>query len=109
MVWPFKKRNDILDLTVNRKLLQKRESSTSKISSEQDSMGSFFGAISSSSGSSTSPANLDSKSLKIKMEDVEYKLNNFLRKVGDILDRLDVAEKKIDRLDRKSVYDVGEE
>ena len=107
MVWPFKKRNDVLDLTVNRnmKLPQKKESSVVKASSE-DSIGSFFGAI---SGSSVSPADLDSKSLKIKLEDIEYKLNSFLRKVSDIFDRIDVAEKRLDRLDRKNRYGVEEE
>ncbi|MBI2630237.1 hypothetical protein HYW76_03980 [Candidatus Pacearchaeota archaeon] len=66
---------------------------------------SFFSNIASSAEDSSSmpsqSGDIELKHLKVKIEDAEYKLESVYKKLNNILDRLDVAEKKIDRNDRR--------
>ncbi len=61
--------------------------------------------LSSSSGLNTNPISKLSRDspqhLKVKLEDVEYKVTALKSRMDKILDRLDLAEKKIERWDRR--------
>ncbi len=59
----------------------------------------FLGAMANSSESASS-SGLGERHLKVKVEDIEYKLDSLSRQISKILDRLDLAEKKIDRNNR---------
>ena len=71
------------------------------LSSTETNLG-FLGAIASSSDSSISqPSNLSTQHLKVKIEDIEYKIDNLMRKFSSIIDRIDLMEKKVDRNERR--------
>jgi len=102
-MWPFVKKK-VLDFTgrekSSAKVLSSSQSSyndTTQNSSSDSGMG-FFGAVASSSADYA-----DSKNLKVKIEDIEYKFDNLSRKLSSIMDRLDLVEKKVDRDLRRGV------
>lgn len=115
-----KKGGDILDL----RLLQKRgiiktedikhddeikelSNSVPAPSTEDASgLGGFFGAIASGSANPQGLENqesekIDDSGIKNKVEDIEFKLDSMMRRLDKTLDRLDLAEKKINRLEGK--------
>jgi len=107
MVWPFKKKR-VLDLTQGRTNAERVNSGITSdgyqdlTQKKEEPSGSFFGAISSSASESLDlPDRKDSLNLKVKLEDAEYKLESIGRKVNNMLDRLDVLEKRMDRVDRR--------
>jgi hypothetical protein len=58
----------------------------------------FLGAMASSADSGMQEVeNIHFKDLKVKMEDVEYKLENFSKRISGLIDRVDLLEKKVDR------------
>jgi len=60
--------------------------------------GDFFSAASESSSSlSSSSSSLEIQGLKNKFEDLEYKMDNVMRKLNALLDRFEVVEKKVGR------------
>ena len=108
MVWPFKK-GKVMDFTSSKIPMPKNmpsQSTTSDFDLTADVGGlGFLGAVASSSDSDSSSSGLGEKHIKVKVEDIEYKLDSLSRQIGKILDRLDLAEKKIDRNNRFSGSD----
>ena len=127
MVWPFRKKK-ILDLTssnnkipesVRKRLELEYKDLTSKpakqevnATSEESSVGSsalgFLGNLAGASKSSESSIGSETedihiKHLKVKIEDIEYKFDSLSRQLGKIMDRLDLAEKKIDKIERRGL------
>jgi len=127
MVWPFRKKK-ILDLTssnnkipesVRKRLELEYKDLTSKpakqevnATSEESSVGSsalgFLGSLAGASKSSESSIgseieDIHIKHLKVKIEDIEYKFDSLSRQLGKIMDRLDLAEKKIDKIERRGL------
>ncbi|MCX6748528.1 MAG: hypothetical protein NT076_02900 [Candidatus Pacearchaeota archaeon] len=103
MVWPFKK-GKVMDFTSGKIPMPKNLPKTSDndavdlTSGDVGGLG-FLGAMAGSS-ESDSGLGLREKHMKVKDEDIEYKLDSISRQIGKILDRLDLAEKKIDRNNR---------
>lgn len=67
----------------------------------------FLGNLASSASSSDSASPILTRGsrnsfehLKVKIEDVEYKINALRSRVDKILDRLELTEKKLDRFER---------
>lgn len=104
MVWPFKKKREILDLTylAKRGLIKPREEfkeimpkSISSVSSGDSSALGLLGALASSAEQGESkPAPAISKN---KLEDIEYKMEVISKRVNSMIDRLDLVEKKLAR------------
>jgi hypothetical protein len=107
-MWPFEKKK-ILDLTsskikVPESVRARLEKEYKDTSSTPDISGlGFLGAMASSADSQDSGDNINFKHLKVKIEDVEYKLDNLSKRLASFIDRIDLAEKKIDRIERKGV------
>lgn len=106
MVWPFKKRK-IIDFTKsNFKLpasvktrLEKEYADLTAINKSETSNGSalgFLGDMAISGGS-----DINDKDFTRKLDDFEFKLDSLSRRFSAILDRIDLAEKKINRLEGK--------
>lgn len=108
----FQKKRKVLDLTEGERvknILEKRKSSsqtTSSIDSTQAAdigLGGFFGSMSSaaepSSSNYFSPQELEIAD-KGKIEEMENRLNVISRRLTSATDRLDLMEKKVDRLER---------
>ncbi|MFH1711250.1 MAG: hypothetical protein ABH840_02985 [Nanoarchaeota archaeon] len=115
MVWPFRKRGDVIDLTylAKRGLINVPEQEEYKdltpVTSEatsSDSDFSFLGAM----ASSAEPASTAESTAKRptpgissnKIEDIEFKLDTITKRVNTMLDRLDLVEKKLSRDLRQS-------
>jgi hypothetical protein len=92
MVWPFNKRKEVIDLTYLAKRGLIKTSDVAPVSNpiSSDSGLGFLGDIASSAESSSS----DDKGVKNKIEDMEFKLDNLMKKLNNIIDRLDVVERK---------------
>lgn len=91
MVWPFKKRKEIIDLTYLAKRGLIKTSDVAPVSPiNTDSGLGFLGDIASSAESSSS----EDKGTKNKIEDIEFKIDNLMKKLDNIIDRLDVVERK---------------
>jgi len=115
MVWPFKK-NKILDFTKSQikipesvkarlegEYKETAPQTNTNASSSADAL-SFLGSMAASSEpSSDAEENLSLKHLKVKIEDIEYKLDSMARKMSSFIDRVDLTEKKIDRMERRGV------
>ena len=118
MLFKRKKRRDIIDLgelQEKKKLLISKErykdltnDSDSK-NQQPEGTNSFFGAISNSS-SSQNPINsqlhpadfntdLQIKDFTRKIEDIEFKLDSVGRRLNSVIDRIEVVERKISRLE----------
>ena len=103
MAWPFKK-GKVMDFTSGKIPIPKNMPSQATggdvdLTTDVGGLG-FLGAVASSSDSSQSSnlgLGLGEKHLKAKVEDIEYKQDSLSRQISKILDRLDLAEKKIDR------------
>ena len=106
-MWPFKKQKEDLDLTLlaKRGLLKAPAQEqdvdlTQPIPGNTDSGIGFLGAMASSAeSSSTQTSSLSSN----KIDDIEYKLENLGRRINSMIDRIDLVEKKVDRLERHGV------
>lgn len=124
-MWPFKKK-EVIDFTkrkipirkipglttgkVNMNEYEDLTSNSGKSSSLQtsDSALGFLGSLASSGSSSSSDfssSGIRTNSLEIKdalrkIDDFEFKLGSLGRRIDSVLDRLDVVEKKLDRLER---------
>jgi len=72
-------------------------SDSSSVNSEESALGFLGDFASSSQPSAESASDLHTKHLKVKIEDIEYKLDSLSRKLSNVLDRLDLAEKKLAR------------
>lgn len=110
MAWPFKKRKGVVDLTflAKRGLIKPEEfeelsSSSPASSSSQSNDFGFLSSLASSAGSSNNNASSSDGVSKNKVEDIEFKLDSLMRRLNGMIDRVDLAEKKIDRLERKDV------
>jgi hypothetical protein len=124
-MWPIK-RGKIIDLTKSgkyrgmpsqipetyRDLTQTTPASSSSgvqvVSDDSSSALGFLGTMAvesstSSSVSSSQSESLESKHLKVKIEDIEYKLDALSRRLSSALDRLDLAEKKLLRNERQGI------
>lgn len=111
MIWPFKKKK-VIDLTSSKipKSLAKRVGS--QISNQQDykdltsadsgSALGFLGDMASSSSSGNPSSDLEEKDFVRKLDDFEFKIDSLSRRISSVLDRLDLAEKKLSRLEGKS-------
>ena len=113
-MWPFKK-DKVIDLTQSqvkvpasvRARLEgeyKDMASSSSTSSDSSSALGFLGSMASSASSSDNLSSAGEgrdtpQHLKVKIDDVEYKIENMRRRMDAVFDRLDLAEKKIDRLE----------
>lgn len=101
MVWPFKKRKDVLDLTylAKRGLIKPKEEfkelTQSSTSSESGSALGFLGSMASAAETTPSPEKTGIS--KNKIEDIEYKLDIISKRVNSMIDRLDLVEKKLAR------------
>lgn len=94
MSWLFKKRRGVIDLTEHQKkaIVSQAEKTRDKASGYKDLTSEdtdIFSAVS----RSASARNLDTASTN-KLEDIEFKIDNLRKKVDDILNRLEVVEKK---------------
>lgn len=119
-MWLFKKRR-VIDLTkLSKEEIEARSGKKEELplngdyadftqagkTSSGDDSGNVLGFLGNMASSNSSPNSLhnpgkDVSHLSVKIEDIEYKLDNYSRKISAILDRLDLAEKKIDKLDRR--------
>jgi len=107
-MWPFEKKK-ILDLTSSRikvpnsvrARLESEYKDTSPVS-DVSPLG-FLGAMATSADSSESSGDMNLKHLKVKIEDIEYKLDNLSKRLASFMDRVDLTEKKIDRIERRGV------
>lgn len=113
-MWPFKKKR-IIDLTKLRAktgIVDNTGTATNykdfsyPQSTPADSSGlGFLGNLASSSSPESSSisqkADLSQQHLKVKIEDVEYKIDNIMRKFSSILDRIDLLEKKMNKFERR--------
>jgi hypothetical protein len=109
-MWPFAKKR-VIDFTSNQppKIPNPNYPAAAQLQ-VQDSSGyvdastDFFGAISTSASStpasSKSSSSLDTQNLKVKIEDIEYKLDAMSRKINSLIDRVDLVEKKVARNER---------
>ncbi len=92
MVCPFKQKG-IIDLTEHqkRKLVSQAEKTRDAATGYKDFSGNadLFSAISSST-----PETKQDKSVNNKLDDFEYKLESIRKKIDNILNRLEVVEKK---------------
>lgn len=114
MVWPFKKKK-VIDLTqggvkipasIKTRLEGYKDLTPSPDASSESAFG-FLGNLASASESSSNtnllPDDLSLRHLKVKIEDIEYKLDSLTRRLTGFIDRLDLAEKKIDRNERRGI------
>ena len=106
MVWPFKKRKEVVDWTilVKRGLIKPAQEKDLDLSQQtpvsSDSLG-FLSSMASSAESSSSGGMGGASSNKI--DDIEYKLDALSRRLGSMIDRIDLMEKKVDRLERHEI------
>lgn len=119
MVWPFKKRKDVIDLTYLAKRglikLPEREEeykdinpmNIGKESSGSDALSflsNLAGSSSSSGSSSGSASSLGEEKhdagMKNKVEDFEFKLDTMRKRIDQLMDRIDLLEKKLARNER---------
>ena len=65
----------------------------------------FFGAIANNFDSSQARevGDIHMQHLKVKIEDFEYKLDSFSKRISGLIDRVDLLEKKVDRDLRRGV------
>lgn len=107
MVWPFTKKKDVVDWTAYAKKdiikaqvsdeirdFTQSQSNSSAPMADVGALG-FLGNMASASESSPSP-----QASGNKIDDIEYKLDAFSRKLNSMMDRLDLVEKKISRNER---------
>lgn len=116
-MWPFKK-NKVIDLTGRELKVPKpsypnvnkmsdsdyQDLTSSDSGSSLGFLGSLAAASSSNSGSASdliSRGKSSPEHLRVRIEDMEYKINALKNRIDKILDRLDLAEKKIDRFERR--------
>lgn len=100
MVWPFAKKK-VIDFTQSRVSLPRQKPQATQTSEYRDlTSDSGLGFLGTIASSSENTSELGNQHLKVKIEDVEYKLESLNRQISKILDRLDLAEKKIDRNNR---------
>jgi hypothetical protein len=100
-MWPFKKKREVIDLTylAKRGIVKTPEDKDINLTPRADpsSLG-FLGEMASGAESGASSAGIS----RNKIEDIEFKLDSLMRKVDGILDRLDVAERKVSAIERRS-------
>ena len=108
-MWPFKEKK-VLDLTgsVPKTRIIRSNASDSEYkdmtanSSGESALG-FLGSMATSASSDNLNSAGESRDspqhLKVKVEDVEYKIESLRRRIDAVFDRLDLAEKKINRLE----------
>jgi len=72
---------------------------------------SFFDSIATSSTGSTNSGGgrygsggVDVGMLNKRVEDLEYKMENYMKKLNQLLDRMEVAEKRLDRIEGRGPY-----
>ena len=107
MAWFKKNKKDIIDLTDMQKrgILQRARTTQAEIkpASQTSSDGyadltgntDIFGAIAGSSRNSNSlNARGSDTAVNNRLDDIEYKLENLRKKIDDILNRLEVVEKR---------------
>jgi len=107
MVWPFKNRKEVVDLTIlaKRGLIKPEAEEVdykdlTPIPADETGL-SFLGNLA-GAGGGTEVEKLHLNSERNKIEDIEFKLDLLSRKLNSMIDRLDLTEKKIDRIERKS-------
>jgi hypothetical protein len=104
MVWPFKKRGDVIDLTylAKRGLIKmpklEEDEKNEPISTSGGDALSFLGSMAAASPSLKEES---SGGVKNKIDDFEFKLDNLIRRVDQMFDRLDLVEKKVSRNERQ--------
>lgn len=105
MVWPFKKQKEVVDWTIlaKRGLLKAPSQPadvdlTQPIPSNTDSGLGFLGSMASNAESSAS-----NELSGNKIDDIEYKMDNLTRRINSMIDRLDLVEKKLARLERHEI------
>jgi hypothetical protein len=109
MNWPFKKKKEMIDLSylAKRGLIKLPErkaefqdlpmgNTNAAVSS--DALG-FLSGLAATSESASSGDKFD-KGTNNKIEDFEFKLNNLIRRIDQMFDRLDLVEKKLGRNER---------
>ena len=105
-MWPFKKQNDVIDLTylAKRGLIKVPSEEVKDLTQSAKSADSdigFFGSIASAAELESNPAadtGVKNKfGVKNKIEDFEFKLNVISKKIDNMLDRLDVVERRTKR------------
>mgnify|MGYP001583111346 CR=1 FL=1 len=106
-MWPFDKKSKVLDFTKSPVRIPNSMTSSKDAvdmtSPNSEGLG-FLGAIASGSDipvSEVANEDINTKHLKVKIEDMEYKVDNLLRKINGVMDRIDLIEKKVDRNDRR--------
>lgn len=104
----FKKEDTVIDLSNLQKrgiLKGKKETLDLTNSSVNDSPLGFIGSLANSAESSETPeVSMDSEQVKLKgiLRDMKGKVDNSYNKIYKLSDRIDLLEKKIDRLERRS-------
>ena len=106
-MWPFKKREIVVDLTnlEKRGILEKVKKMEQKVTNIPTNSGykdlrgevDLFSAIArASSGSTSSSSTIRNPETAItnKVDDMEFRLDTLRKKIDDVLNRLEVVEKK---------------
>jgi hypothetical protein len=106
MVWPFKKSKEMIDMSylVKRGLMKlpKQEEEYKNLnpmaapSTGNGDALSFLSGLASTSEASEKPVNNN------KVEDIEFRLDNLIKRIDQMFDRLDLVEKKLARNERQS-------
>ena len=107
MGW-FSKKKDVIDFSRMKREIKPKEDCvdlTSQPVTQPDEGFGFFGAIANSveTGVVKEIGEVHLQHLKVKIEDVEYKLDNFSKRISGLIDRVDLIEKKMDRFERRGV------
>lgn len=118
MVWPFS-RKKVIDLTKDAKVsmpvkkLHEQDykdftNADAEKPSDVTNAFSFLSNIASSSSAENSSAKefreiskSSPQHLKVRIDDIEYKLDSLRTRIDKIIERLELAERKIDRNDRR--------
>ena len=125
-MWPFANKKEVIDFTRKEDYTPRKSTTTSTVGYD-DLTKINNAAIPTSLNSSTevqipessfdfsSMANVGTENLKkedelsmkhlgVKIEDIEYKIDSLRSQINKIFDRLDLAEKKIDRGNRRNEF-----
>ena len=110
-MWPFKEKK-VIDLTarqikarrINTEVYEGDYKDLTSSQTPESALG-FLSNLASSGSLDTDPSPLElSKSspqhLKVRIEDMDYKINSLRSRIDKIIERLELAERKIDRLEK---------
>jgi len=108
-MWFKKKRPDVVDLVPLEKVRKRLEEKKSQQAPSQESIATtdIFSSFSSAAENQSSTTSSDSYfssqesslSENVKLQQIEERIDNLSRRISSVMDRLDLIEKKVRRLE----------